>query len=141
MKKVVSKLDIILPIIMLLVLLITKLSENAIIIITMTLFIGWVIPYFINILTGIILHKETHIKLGLIANILSLILSLILIIFIIRIIDSKLIIFLIEYIVLLILNILNIICIKKYQKENPDEQTIEKRTIKEKKKNNNGAIV
>ena len=141
MKKVVSKLDIILPIIMLLVLLITKLSENTIIIITMTLFIGWVIPYFINILTGIILHKETHIKLGLIANILSLILSLILIIFIIRIIDSKLIIFLIEYIVLLILNILNIICIKKYQKENPDEQTIEKRTIKEKKKNNNGAIV
>jgi hypothetical protein len=141
MNKLLAKLDIILPIIMLIILLLTKLSENTIIIIAMTLFIGWVIPYIINIITGISFHKESHLKLSLIANILSSILSIILIIFIIRIIDLKLIVFLVEYIILLILNILNIICLKKYQKLHPSESTLEKQRIKKEKKNNNGAVV
>ena len=141
MKKVLSILDIIIPIILLIILLFAKLSENTVIIITLTLFIGWVIPFFINIITGIILLKNSHQRLGLIANFLNIILNIILIIIIIRIMDKGIIIFLIEYIILLILSILNYISLKRYLKKHPSKSKLENNNIKEKKKKNNGAIV
>lgn len=141
MKKKLSILDTIIPIIMLIILLVTNLSENTVIIITLTLFIGWVIPFFINIITGIILFHDTHHRLGLIANLLNIFLSLIIIILIIRLIDKKLIVLLIEYSILLLLSICNFIYFKKYLKVHPTKSAIEKKNIKDKKKKNNGAIV
>jgi len=141
MKKKLAILDILIPIILLVILLFSKLSDNTVIIITLTLFIGWVIPYFVNIITGIIIIKNSHHHLGIIANILSIILLLIIITLVIRLLDKGLIVFLVEYLILLILTICNFIYFKKYKKSHPSKSTIEKKTIKEKKKKNNGAIV
>ncbi|MBQ4032112.1 MAG: hypothetical protein II625_10190 [Bacilli bacterium] len=141
MKKKLAILDIVLPLIMLVVLLLAKLSDNTVVIIMLTLFIGWVIPFFINIITGIVLIKDTHQKLGLIANFFNIILSLIIIVLSIRLFDKKLIVFIVEYTILAILSICNYIYFKKYKKTHPDKSTIEKKTIKEKKKKNNGVIV
>jgi amino acid transporter len=141
MKKALSIIDIITPIILLIILLFAKLSENTVIVITLTLFIGWVIPFFINIITGIILLKNSHQRLGLIANLLNIILTLILIILVIRIMDKGTMIFLIEYIILIVLSILNYISLRSYLKNHPSKSKLEKNSIKEKKKKNNGAIV
>ena len=141
MKNKLAILDIILPLIMLVILLLAKLSDNIVVILMLTLFIGWVIPFFINIITGIVLIKDTHQKIGYIANILNVILCLIIIVLAIRLFDKNLIVLLVEYSILLILSICNCIYFKKYKKKHPDKSTIEKRTIKEKKKKNNGAIV
>jgi len=133
MKKKLAILDILIPIILLVILLFSKLSDNTVIIISLTLFIGWVIPYFVNIITGIIIIKNSHHQLGIIANILSIILLLIIITLVIRLLDKGLIVFLVT--------ICNFIYFKKYKKSHPSKSTIEKKTIKEKKKKNNGAIV
>lgn len=141
MKNKLALLNILLPIAMLIILLVSKLSENTVIIITLTLFVGWVIPYFICLITGIILYRNTHQKLGFIVNNLNLLLLLILITFCIRIYDKKILVFIIEYSILLVLSFLNITRFLKYIKTHPSKAKLEKKDIKEKKKKNNGAIV
>ena len=141
MKKKLAICDILIPLILLGILLFVKLSDNTVVILMLTLFIGWVIPFFINILTGITLIKDTHQRIGRIANFFNIILTLIIIILTIRLIDKKLIVMLIEYIILLILSVCNYLYLRKYKKEHPSKSTIEKKNIKEKKKKNNGAIV
>jgi len=141
MKNKLALLNIILPILMLVILLFSELSENTVIIITLTLFIGWVIPYFICIISGIILYRDTHQRLGFIINNLNLLLLLILITFCIRIYDRNILIFIIEYSILTILSFIDITRFLKYIKTHPSKSKIEKKEIKEKKKKNNGAIV
>ncbi len=141
MKKKLAILDMLLPIIMLLVLLFLKLSDQTVYLIIMTLFVGWVIPYFITIISGIVILKESHQRLGIIANFMSTLLLIILIVFTVKLYDKKMLIFLIEYIVLLILTVINFLYIKNYQKKHPDAEMLEKKSIKENKKKNNGAIV
>lgn len=141
MKKVLGILDIIIPLILLIVLLFAKLSDNTVYLITLTLFVGWVIPYFMNIISGIIILKETHQKLGIISNLLSAILALILLIFAIRIYDKKMLILIIEYSILTILSIINFIYLIIFRIKHPSEEMIETKDIKEKKRKNNGAIV
>lgn len=141
MKNKLALLNILLPIIMLAILLFAKLSENTVIIITLTLFIGWVIPYFICILSGIIIYRNTHQRLGFIVNNLNLLLLLILMTFCIRIFDKKILIFIIEYSILIIISFINITRFLKYIKAHPSKSKIEKKEIKEKKQKNNGAIV
>ena len=141
MKKKIAYLDIFMPLILLGVLLFAKLSDNTVVLLIISGLIGWVIPFFITIISGIIILKDTHQRLGIIANFLSIILTIILIIFVIRLIELKMIIFLVEYSILLLLNIINFLYFKKYRKDHPDAKALEKKEIKEKKAKNNGAIV
>lgn len=131
-------LNILLPILMFILLLVFKLSEKTIYLFVMTLIIGWALPYFVLLITGFAQVKNLFHKLGLTLNILSIPLCIIMLFLVISIYEPKQLIFIIEYSIIIIMNILNIIYYAKYLKDHPDEE-IEK--IKKAKKNNNGAVV
>lgn len=125
------------PILLFIILLLLNISEKFISIMTLTLFIGWALPYLTLILTGLSILNKSHRKPALIINIVNSILTLVLIILIISIIDKLLIGILIEYIIILIITIINIISLSKYIKQNPDPELVE---ITRTKKANNGII-
>ena len=130
-------LNTLIPIILFIILLFLKISESFINIMTLTLFIGWAIPYIVLILTGISILNRSHKKIALTINILNIILTLILIILILSIINKLLIGLLIEYIIIFIITIINVTSLAKYLKENPDPELDE---ISRTKKANNGII-
>lgn len=139
--KLVNKLkviNILLPIVLFLILLFSKLSEKTVYIFVMTLFIGWALPYFVLLITGFAQVKNLFHKLGLTLNIISVPMSILLLYLVITIYDKKLLIFIIEYIIIIVMNILNIIYYIRYIKSHPNE---ENERIKRIKKENNGAIV
>lgn len=125
------------PIILFIILLFLNISENFINIMTLTLFIGWALPYLTLILTGLSILNKSHRKLALTINIINSLLTLVLIILVLCIIDKLLIGILIEYIIIMIITIINIISLSKYLKENPDPELEE---ISRTKKANNGII-
>lgn len=137
-RKLLGSLEIIAALIMLAILLFNNISDNAYYFIMITVFIGWAIPYFITIISGIAILKDSHHKLNIISNILNVILLGLLLFFIHKLYDKGFIIFLIEYIILIVIGIINIIYLIVYFKTHPDLE-IEK--IKKAKKDNNGAIV
>ena len=137
-RKLLGSLEIIVALIMLAILLFNNISDNAYYFIMITVFIGWAIPYFITIISGIAILKDSHHKLNIISNILNVILLGLLLFFINKLYDKGFIIFLIEYIILIIIGIVNIIYLIVYYKTHPDLE-IEK--IKKAKKDNNGAVV
>ena len=139
--KLVNKLkviNILLPIVLFIILLFSKLSEKTVYIFVMTLFIGWALPYFVLLITGFAQVKNLFHKLGLTLNIISVPMSILLLYLVITIYDKKLLIFIIEYIIIIVMNILNIIYYIRYIKSHPNE---ENERIKRIKKENNGAIV
>lgn len=139
--KLVNKLkviNILLPIVLFLILLFSKLSEKTVYIFVMTLFIGWALPYFVLLITGFAQVKNLFHKLGLTLNIISVPMSILLLYLVITIYDKKLLIFIIEYIIIIVMNILNIVYYIRYIKSHPNE---ENERIKRIKKENNGAIV
>lgn len=129
--------NIILPLILFAILLFTELSEKFMSIISVTIIIGWALPYFVLIITGLSLYNKSHKKLGLTLNILNVILTIFLIILISNIIEKTLILILVEYIIMLIMSILNIIIFIKYLRKDRDPE-IDK--IIKTKKENNGII-
>ena len=125
------------PIVLFVILLFLNISENFINIMTLTLFVGWALPYLTLILTGLSILNKSHRKLALIINIINSLLTLVLIILVICIIDKLLIGILIEYIIIMIITLINIKSLSKYIKENPDPELDE---ISRTKKANNGII-
>ena len=138
MKKIITIIDALSAIVLFLVLLFTKTSDNFVYIIIMSLFVGWAIPFFTLIVSGIAILASKHTRLNLIFNIISLLVSLFLIFLVIKIYDKKFLILLIEYIYMSVLTIINIIYLIVFIKKHPD---VELKKIKEQKKKNNGAIV
>lgn len=135
--------NIILALSLFVILLFTNLSENIMYIMIMTLFIGWLIPYIVLLITGISLLHLKKVKLTLIFNIMNILMCLMIIILIIYLYDNKLIIPLIEYIIIAITSIINTIYLIFYLKKHPvkNESKEESKKIKQIKKENNGAIV
>lgn len=136
-EKILMLTNIILPLILFAVLLFTNLSEKFMSIISITIIIGWALPYFVLILTGLSIYNKSHKKLGLTLNILNIILLTFLIILISSIIEKQLIIILIEYILMLIVSIINTIIFTIYLRKHRDPE-IDK--IIKTKKENNGII-
>ena len=137
-KTILSIIEIILPIILFIILLVSKLSDNLMYIIMMSAFIGWAIPYFVILISGIAILKESHHKLALTINILAMLLDIVLLVFSFELYNKKMIVPITEYIILLLVSIINIIYYVIYMKKNPSEET---KKIKRIKKDNNGAIV
>lgn len=137
-RKILSIIEVILPIILFIILLVSKLSDNLMYIIMMSAFIGWAIPYFVILLSGIAMLKDSHHKLALIINILAALLDVVLLIFSFELYNKKMIVPITEYIILFVFSIINIIYFIIYLKKNPNEET---QNIKKIKKENNGAIV
>ncbi len=137
-RKILSIIEVILPIVLFIILLVSKLSDNLMYIIMMSAFIGWAIPYFVILISGIAIFNNSHHKLGLIINILAVILDIVLLVFSFELYDKKMIVPTTEYILLLVFSIINIIYYIVYMKKHPSEETS---NIKKIKKENNGAIV
>ena len=139
MKKILPIIDALSGVIAFLVLLFTKTSPNFVYIIIMSLFVGWAIPFLSLIINGITIAISKHIKLTLVFDILTICLAAFLLSLIMSIYDKNFLILVIEYIYIIVLNIINIIYLIIYIKKHPD---LELRKIKEeKKKSKNGAIV
>ena len=136
-EKVLMLTNIILPLILFAILLFAKLSEKFMSIISLTLIIGWALPYFVLIITGLSIYNKSHKKLGLTLNILNIILLIFLIILISSIIEKKLVLILVEYILMLIISLINSITFIIYLRKNRDPE-IDK--IIKTKKENNGII-
>ncbi len=145
MKKVLSGINILISLIAIVSLFVFKMSDNVVYIMMMTAMIGWIIPYFGPLITGLAILNESHYKRALILNIVS-ILMIIFILIMIRILyDKKMSVMLITYLVLLVINIINVIYIgrivKKDYDDNKDQRRKDKELLKKKKEENNGAIV
>lgn len=137
-KHLLSIINIIIPIILLVILLFSKLNENIMYLMMITVLIGWIIPYFVLIITGLSLIKNNKPKLTLIFNVVNIFLTIMIFIFLIRLYDKTFLIMVISYVIIFIISIINTIYILNYIKKNPNPENIE---IKKIKKNNNGAIV
>lgn len=113
-------------------------------IITFSLFIGWLFPYVTLFVNGLCSLSKINNKIIIYFNIISFILNILLIIFVSILYDDKLLIVLIEYILIAIINLINIIItIINYQKTHKLlKQQLKKEysEIKQIKKNNNGII-
>ena len=107
-KNIFAILNIIIPILLFVILLFSDLSENFMYIMTLTIVIGWIIPYFVLLITGICIFNKSHHKLCLTNNIINIILVALLIFLISSIYDSKMLLVLIEYIIIGIISIINI---------------------------------
>lgn len=144
MKKIISITDIVLPIILFVILLLNPMSESFVNIITFSLLIGWLFPFIFPIIVGISILSSSHLKLSVILNLLTIILSSLLLFLIINIYDSNMKLILIFYIILNILNIINIIYLNIYfhnlYKEEKVMRKQEYMQIKKLKKENNGII-
>jgi amino acid transporter len=145
--KILPLINIIVSIILGIILLLADLSENTMYIMIMTLIIGWAIPYIVLLVTGISMVYNYKPKLSLTLNIINVILCIVLLLYITSIYDKKMIVFLITYIIIGIISIVNsiyyIIYIKNDQERinNKIRRKNEKEKIKKIKKENNGAIV
>lgn len=138
-RKILALLNIIIPILSLILIYFnTNIDEALLYIIVLTLVIGFIMPFFVLLVTGLTILNESHQKITIIANILSIILNIILIYLLIITLNKNLILVLVTFIIILLLNIINIIYLTKYIKNNPKDEDID---IKKHKDNNNGAII
>lgn len=143
-KKIWSTINILLSITLFIILVSNDMSGQFVNIITFSLFIGWLFPYVTLIVNGLCMLSNINNKIIISFNSISFILNILLIIFVSFLYDDKLIIVLVEYILIAIINLINIIINviiyqnnHKYLKEQLKKEYSE---IKKIKKNNNGII-
>lgn len=141
--KILALTNILLPLILFGILLFSDLSENVIYIMVMTIVIGWVIPYTVLLITGIAMYYKKQPKLVLIFNIANILLSIMITFLSLYLFDKKMLIVIIEYAIMAMVSIINVIYYIKYLKKHPTNIKIKKEyeEIKKIKEKNNGAIV
>ena len=144
-KYLLSGINILISIIAIISLFVFKMSENVVYIMMMSVMIGWIIPYFGSLITGLAILNESHYKRALIFNIISILMIIFLLIMIKILFDKKMIFMLVTYIVILVINIINIIylslIVKKDYDKNKDKRKRAKEILKKKKEENNGAVL
>lgn len=132
--------NLLIPIILFIVLLFSKLSDNTMYFMIMSIMIGWLIPYIVLLITGLAMLNIKHPKITLIFNFVNILLCIMLLALIIQIYDNKFLVFIIEYSIILLTSIINVIYLFIYIKKYPYIDK-DKEEIKRIKKENNGAIV
>jgi hypothetical protein len=116
-KKIISIINIILPIILFILLEVFTIPDKFVNIMTLTLVIGWLIPYFVLLLSGIGMLLSSHYKLIFIMNLLNILLSSIVLFLISKIYTSAFLLELITYILFIIMSVINLIYIHKNKYE------------------------
>lgn len=137
-KYILPIVNIVLSLICFIVLFFSKLSDNTVYLMMITMLVGWAIPYFVLLVSGLELISMKHPKMSLVFNVLNVLVCLMDLIFTIRLFDKKMLILLIEYILMGILSLINVVYIVVYLRRNPN---LENDMIKKIKDKNNGAIV
>lgn len=115
-----------------------SLSEHMIYLITITLFIGWIMPYIVLFITGIQLIYMKHVKMTFVFNGLCILMCIMDFYFSLKLFDKKMILNLIQYGIMGIICFINFIYLLIYMKKHPDK---ENERIKKIKEENNGVIV
>ena len=141
-RRILGIINIILPIILGIILLFADLSESVIYIMVMTLIIGWAIPFAVPIVTGLTIIYRKQPKLALIFNIVNLLLCIMIILLCIYLYDKKMLTMIIDYSIIGLLSIINIIYFiiylkKHHKKNNLKEEYKEIKRIKENKRIDN----
>lgn len=137
-KNILAYSNIIISLLFLIIFSFSIISDNVIYLMFITLFIGWAIPYFVLIITGISMLKKHRPKLSLIFNLCNLIITLILLNLCLSYYDKYLLVLIIEYSIIILISLINIIYYRLYLKRHPN---LENERIKKLKKENNGAIL
>lgn len=137
-KNILAYSNIIISLLFLIIFSFSIISDNVIYLMFITLFIGWAIPYFVLIITGISMLKKHRPKLSLIFNLCNLIITLILLNLCLSSYDKYLLVLIIEYSIIILISLINIIYYRFYLKRHPN---LENERIKKLKKENNGAIL
>lgn len=144
-KYILPGINILISVLGILSLLIFRMSENVIYIMMMTVMIGWIIPYFVPLITGIALINKSHYKRALVLNIVSILMIIFLIVMIKILYDKKMLFMLVTYIIFVIINIVNSvyigIIVKSEYEKNKGKRQKEKEKLKKMKEENNGAII
>ncbi len=136
-KKIIAIVNIVLPIILFILMEFFEINDYFIDIVTLTLVVGWLVPFLVNIISGITFLNNSHKKLTFYSNVLSLILCFIILSYLMMIFNRSFIYPIILYSILSVLHILNGIV---YLGENRKEKDEELEKIKQAKKKNNGVI-
>ena len=140
MKKILSIINIVVPILLFGLLFFFNPGTNFIYIMMMSLFVGWLIPYFNLLITGLSIHRDKHNKLTLIFNIFNVLLNILLLFLIVLIMEKSFIIFIVEYSIMLVISIINIIYLKKRVDIDTIDEKNEYKRIKQIKKETDGVI-
>lgn len=133
-KKIIGVLDILLPILLFILLEVANISDYFIDIITLTLVIGWLLPFLMNILSGISFLNDSHHKLAFFANILSFFLCILLIVLMLLIYNKSFIVPILVYIALGILNGINSYFYVSEENAKNEKEWAEIKRIKEQNK-------
>ena len=136
-KKIIAIVNIVLPIILFILMEFFEINDYFIDIVTLTLVVGWLVPFLVNIISGITFLNNSHKKLTFYSNVLSLILCFIILSYLMMIFNRSFIYPIILYSILSVLHILNGIV---YLGENRKEKDEELEKINQAKKKNNGVI-
>ena len=140
MKKILSIINIVVPILLFGLLFFFNPGTNFIYVMMMSLFVGWLIPYFNLLITGLSIHRDKHSKLTLIFNIFNVLLNILLLFLIVLIMEKSFIIFIVEYSIMLVISIINIIYLKKRVDIDTIDEKNEYKRIKQIKKETDGVI-
>lgn len=135
--KIYGIFEIVISLIMVAIIIMSKIGPNFIYIITLTLLIGWILPFFTVFISGISYLIKNNYRLFLIMNIFGSLTCLVFFFLLGKIYDKTFLILIIEYSICFIICLFNIfITIKKIRKE--EEKEIKQ--IKEIKDKNNGIV-
>lgn len=144
-KNLLPFINIIVPIILFIIVLFSKLSNNMMYVMIMTIIIGCFIPYIVLLVSGISMIRGLKERLILIFNILNILVCLMDIVLSIILYDHKMLIIIIEYVIMMIISIVNVLVLfKKVRKLKQDKRKMikeENKILKEEKNKNNGALV
>ncbi len=137
--------NIIVPIILFIIVLFSELSDNMMYVIIMTVMVGWLIPYIVLLVSGISMLRGLKEKLILVFNILNVLVCLMNITLSVVLYDHKMLIIIVEYVVIMIISIVNVLVLfnkfKILQREKRKILKKENNILKEEKNKNNGALV
>ena len=112
-KKILGIIDIITAIVSFIIL---ELSNTGVIfstIMMLTLFVGWIFPFIALLLSGIAILIHAKYYINIVFNIINVLLTIIILFLCISVYESSLLLIIIEYSIIILLSILNIIYIKK----------------------------
>ncbi len=140
MKRILSIINIVVPILLFGLLFFFNPGTNFIYIMMMSLFVGWLIPYFNLLITGLSINRDKHNKLTLIFNMFNVLLNILLLFLIVLIMEKSFIIFIVEYSVMIVISIINIIYLKKRVDIDTIDEKNEYKRIKQIKKETDGVI-
>ena len=127
-RKIIGILNIVLGIVLLIVLHFVDVSDKFSSIMLMSLFIGWIFPYIALIIVGIGILIHSDFIITIIFNIINILVLIFMLFLVIKVYDSKLLLVLTEYIIMLVVSVINMIYLI-INREEIEEESLKRRYL------------